>query len=131
MPFPDLKTMTREEIQQMVYETQVKQIEADLLVEQWRSQREERDDQARLFRIVSENMLDMAALTDMEGNFTFAGKSHEILGYEPGFLIGKNACPIRTVWTGSTRFSSGLWPGIGHLLTISKTVLFAGTERSA
>ncbi|MGM0611863.1 MAG: PAS domain S-box protein [Thermodesulfobacteriota bacterium] len=69
---------------------QVKQIEAELQVKQLRSQLEERNDQAELFRIISENMLDMIALADMEGNFTFAGKTHEILGYEPGFLIGKN-----------------------------------------
>ncbi|MFO7738126.1 MAG: PAS domain-containing protein [Desulfatiglandaceae bacterium] len=90
MPLPDLDAMSHEEIRHMMYEMQVKQIEADLLVEQWHRQREERDDQAELFRIVTENMLDMAALTDMEGNFTFAGKAHEILGYEPSFLIGKN-----------------------------------------
>lgn len=49
-----------------------------------------RDDQDALFRIVSENMLDMVALIDMEGNFTFAGKSHGILGYAPDYMIGKN-----------------------------------------
>ena len=54
------------------------------------SRLEERDDQDALFRIVSENMLDMVALIDMEGNFTFAGKSHGILGYAPDYLIGKN-----------------------------------------
>ena len=90
MPLPDLNTMTHEEIQQMVYEMQVKQIEAEFQNKQLRSQLEERDDQAALFRIVTENMLDMVAMTDMEGNFTFAGKTHEILGYEPDFLIGKN-----------------------------------------
>ncbi|MCF8024777.1 MAG: PAS domain S-box protein [Desulfobacteraceae bacterium] len=87
---PALDSMTRKEILHMVYNMQVKQIEADLQVKELRSELEERDDQAGLFRIISENMLDMIALTDMEGNFTFAGKSHEILGYEPGFLIGKN-----------------------------------------
>ncbi len=87
---PDLDNMTREEILQMIYETQVNQIKADLKVEQLCSQLEERHDQADLFSIVTENMLDLVSLTDMEGNYTFAGKSHEILGYEPGFLIGKN-----------------------------------------
>ncbi|MBS0012906.1 MAG: PAS domain S-box protein [Desulfobacterales bacterium] len=87
---PALESMTRKEILQMVYELQVKKIEADVELQQLRSELEERDDQAELFRIISENMLDMVALTDMEGNFTFAGKSHEILGYKPGFLIGKN-----------------------------------------
>ncbi|MFP4452212.1 MAG: PAS domain S-box protein [Desulfobacterales bacterium] len=87
---PDLDSMTNEEIQQLFYEMQVKQIGGDLQAEQLRSQLEERDDQASLFSIVTENMLDMVALTDMEGTFTFAGKSNEILGYEPGYLIGKN-----------------------------------------
>ncbi|MFO8240686.1 MAG: PAS domain S-box protein, partial [Dissulfuribacterales bacterium] len=59
-------------------------------IDELHSRLEEREDQAALFRIVSENMLDMVALTDMEGKFTFAGKSHEILGYEPDDLIGKN-----------------------------------------
>jgi PAS domain S-box-containing protein len=58
--------------------------------EQMRSEPEEKKDQAELFKIITKNMLDMVALTDMEGNFLFAGKSHEILGCGPGFLIGKN-----------------------------------------
>jgi len=90
VPFPDIDTMTREELRHMFQEMKVKQIEAELQNEQLRSQLEKKDDQAALLSIVTENMLDMVALTDMEGNFTFAGKSHEILGYEPGFLIGKN-----------------------------------------
>jgi len=87
---PDLDTMTHEEIRQMIFEMQVRQIEADLLVEQLRNHREEREGRADLFSIVTENMLDIVALTDMESNFLFARKSHQILGYEPGFLIGKN-----------------------------------------
>jgi two-component system, cell cycle sensor histidine kinase and response regulator CckA len=51
---------------------------------------ETQKEMAALFATVTQNMLDMVALTDMEGNFTFAGKAHEILGYAPGFLIGKN-----------------------------------------
>ncbi|MFO8240915.1 MAG: PAS domain-containing protein, partial [Dissulfuribacterales bacterium] len=90
LPIPDLDNMTREEILQMLYETQVNQIKADLQVEQLCSQLEERHDQADLFSIVTDNMLDLVSLSDMEGNFTFAGKSHENLGYSPGFLIGKN-----------------------------------------
>jgi len=89
-PLPDFRTMTHEEIQQKFHELRVKQVEAELQNEQLRTRLEERDDQAELFRIVTENMLDMVALTDMEGNFIFAGKSHDILGYEPGFLLGKN-----------------------------------------
>ena len=90
IPLPDPDTMTREEIQQMFQEMKVKQIEAELKNEQLWSQLEERSDRAALFSIVTENMLDMVALTDMEGNFTFTGKSNEILGYEPDFLTGKN-----------------------------------------
>lgn len=90
MPLPDLDTMSREEIRQRFHELHAKQIEAELKNEQLRSQLEEKDDHAALFKIVTEDMLDMVTLTDMEGNFTFAGKAHEILGYEPGFLIGKN-----------------------------------------
>jgi len=35
-------------------------------------------------------MFDLVSLTDLEGNFTFVGKSHEILGYDPGDLLGTN-----------------------------------------
>ncbi len=90
IPFHDLNTMTYEIIQQRFHELQVKQIETELQNEQLRSQLEERNSEDRLFKIVTENMLDLVALTDMQGNFIFAGKSHDILGYEPGFLIGKN-----------------------------------------
>jgi hypothetical protein len=44
-------------------------IKAELKNEQLRNQLEINDDHAALFRIVTENMLDMVALTDMEGNF--------------------------------------------------------------
>jgi len=88
---PDIYSMTLEEIQQRFHELQVKQIEVELQNEQLRSRLDKRNDDADLFRVVNENMLDMVALTDMEGNFLFAGKSHEILGYDPGLLIGKNA----------------------------------------
>jgi len=43
-----------------------------------------------LFQNVTDNMLDLVALTDISGNFIFVGKSHEILGYKLDFLIGKN-----------------------------------------
>ncbi len=39
---------------------------------------------------ISDNMLDLVAVTDMEGNYKFAGSSHTILGYEIEYLIGKN-----------------------------------------
>ena len=90
IPFPDLGTMTLEEIQQQFHELHVKQIEAGLQNDQLRGLVKKKDDQVLLYRIVTENMLDMVALTDMEGNFTYAGKAHENLGYKPGFLIGKN-----------------------------------------
>ncbi|MBA2883117.1 PAS domain S-box-containing protein [Desulfosalsimonas propionicica] len=88
LPNPD--AMTREEIQQRFYELHVQRIEVEMQNQQLQSRLEERDEIDALFGIVTGNMLDMVALTDMEGNFTFAGKSHEILGYEPGCLIGKN-----------------------------------------
>ena len=39
---------------------------------------------------ISDNMLDLVAVTDMKGNYQFAGYSHKILGYEVEHLIGKN-----------------------------------------
>ncbi|MFP4444379.1 MAG: sensor histidine kinase, partial [Spirochaetia bacterium] len=39
---------------------------------------------------ITENMFDLVSLTDLEGNFLFVGKSHEILGYDPSVLMGKN-----------------------------------------
>ena len=39
---------------------------------------------------VLDNMADMVALTDLAGNFTFIGKSHEVLGYNLTDLIDKN-----------------------------------------
>ena len=47
-----------------------------------------------LLMTITENMLDMIGLTDIEGNFIFAGKVHEVLGYEPCFLIGKNVMDL-------------------------------------
>ena len=43
-----------------------------------------------LLEKVYENNIDLIALTDLEGNFTLVGKSHEILGYDRDSLIGKN-----------------------------------------
>ena len=82
LPNPD--AMTREEIQQRFYELHVQRIEVEMQNQQLQGRLEERDEIDALFGIVTGNMLDMVALTDMEGNFTFAGKSHEILGYERG-----------------------------------------------
>ena len=87
---PDFSSMTTEEIRQEFHELQVSRIEAGLQNEQLQNRFEKMDDQAALFRMVNENMLDLVSLTDMEGNYIFTGKSHEILGYERDFLIGKN-----------------------------------------
>ena len=42
-----------------------------------------------LERIFDSNF-DLIALSDLEGNFTLVGKSHEILGYDSDYLIGRN-----------------------------------------
>ncbi|MFO7557627.1 MAG: PAS domain-containing protein, partial [Desulfobacterales bacterium] len=47
-------------------------------------------DQVELLTTITENMLDMVVLSDLEGNITFVGKAHETFGHEDGFLIGKN-----------------------------------------
>jgi len=39
---------------------------------------------------IMDNLLDLVAVTDLQGQFTFVGKSHHILGYDEGYLIGKN-----------------------------------------
>jgi PAS domain S-box-containing protein len=44
----------------------------------------------QLLQNILDNMHDLVSLTDMSGNFKFAGASHKILGYPPDFLIGKN-----------------------------------------
>ncbi len=41
-------------------------------------------------QVVSDNMLDLVSVTDLEGNYKFAGASHRILGYDVSTLIGKN-----------------------------------------
>ncbi len=37
---------------------------------------------------------DLVAVTDMEGNFTFIGPSHSILGYDPNSLVGRNVMEL-------------------------------------
>ncbi len=44
----------------------------------------------QLYKNVTENMFDMVSLTDMNGNFKFVSTSHNILGYHPDFLWGRN-----------------------------------------
>ena len=41
-------------------------------------------------QLISDNMLDLVSVTDLEGNYRFAGASHRILGYDVRTLIGKN-----------------------------------------
>ncbi|MDZ7777046.1 MAG: PocR ligand-binding domain-containing protein [Bacteroidales bacterium] len=43
-----------------------------------------------LLEKVFDSNIDLIALTDLEGNYTLVGKSHEILGYDSDYLIGKN-----------------------------------------
>lgn len=69
---------------------QQENLEREIHVKQLQKEVEKFRHQGQLWSIVTENMLDMFALTDLKGNFTFAEKAHETLGYAPGFLIGKN-----------------------------------------
>ncbi len=39
---------------------------------------------------ISDNMLDMVSVTDLKGNYKFAGSSHKLLGYEIEYLKEKN-----------------------------------------
>ena len=48
------------------------------------------EEKAALLQHITDNMFDLVALTDPQGNFTFVGKSHEILGYDLETLNGKN-----------------------------------------
>ena len=43
-----------------------------------------------ILELITDNMFDLVALTDLEGNYEFAGKSHSILGYDHGYLIGRH-----------------------------------------
>ena len=87
---PPLESMSLQEIQQMFHEMQMKQLETELNSEHWRNRFEQCFDQVEILTTVTENMLDMVALSDLDGNYIFAGKSHETLGYHPSFLMGKN-----------------------------------------
>ena len=87
---PALESMAQKEIQEMFYETQVKKLEAELQIEQLQSWGEKCKFQAELLATVTENMLDMAVLSDLEGNITFAGGSYKNLGYDLASLMGKN-----------------------------------------
>lgn len=47
-------------------------------------------EKAILLENITDNMHDLVALTDTEGNFRFIGKSHKILGYDLNWLMGRN-----------------------------------------
>lgn len=47
-------------------------------------------ERSEMLSLITENMLDMVALTDPVGNFTYVGKSHEQLGYGADELLGRN-----------------------------------------
>jgi PAS domain S-box-containing protein len=47
-----------------------------------------------LFEQIIENLLDLVALTDLEGTYTYVGKSHKILGYESADLLGRNVMEL-------------------------------------
>jgi PAS domain S-box-containing protein len=47
-------------------------------------------DQKKLIDWIFNSNIGLIALCDMEGNYTLVGKSHELLGYDSDFLIGKN-----------------------------------------
>jgi len=48
------------------------------------------EEHKELLELITDNMCDLVALTNLEGNFEFVGKSHRMLGYDPQFLLGKN-----------------------------------------
>jgi PAS domain S-box-containing protein len=43
-----------------------------------------------LLQNITDNMVDLVSVTDMEGNYKFTGPSHSILGYDPDSLAGRN-----------------------------------------
>jgi len=56
-----------------------------------RTQAEEAlSEKTRLLQNITDNMFDLIAVTDLQGNFTFIGKSHSIFGYELQSLVGRN-----------------------------------------
>jgi PAS domain S-box-containing protein len=48
------------------------------------------EENSELLQNVTDNILDLVALTDLSGNFKFVGKSHAILGYDPEYVLKKN-----------------------------------------
>lgn len=48
----------------------------------------------KLYKQIVDNLLDLVSVTDMEGNYTFVGKSHQLLGYSSGELLGRNVMEL-------------------------------------
>jgi len=46
---------------------------------------------AELLQNINDNIFDLVSMADPEGNFTYVSKSHQVLGYDPEWLIGKSA----------------------------------------
>ncbi|MEF8823493.1 MAG: PAS domain S-box protein [Desulfohalobiaceae bacterium] len=55
---------------------------------------QEREERKRFGELVTDNMSDLVSLADLRGNIEFAGRSHEILGYDPDALIGTNVLDL-------------------------------------
>lgn len=47
-------------------------------------------EKTRFLQNIIDNTTDLVSVTDLDGNFKFIGSSCSILGYDPGFLIGRN-----------------------------------------
>lgn len=54
----------------------------------------ERRQAEEMLRVITDNMFDLVALTDLQGNYKFVGKSHSILGYDLDSLIGRNVMEL-------------------------------------
>ncbi|MFP4388594.1 MAG: PAS domain S-box protein, partial [Desulfococcaceae bacterium] len=65
---------------------------ADILV----LRRKENDlrEKSQFLQNIIDAAADLLSLTDMEGNFKFVGPSHDILGYDPDSLIGRNVMEL-------------------------------------
>ena len=59
------------------------------ITEKQKAEREIKE-KSELLQNITDNMFDLVSLTDLYGNFTFVGKSHNLLGYDSEYLIGKN-----------------------------------------
>lgn len=63
---------------------------ADDITDRRRAEKESQE-QGMLLQKLLDNSVDLISITDLEGNFQFVSKPHELLGYGSGSLIGKNA----------------------------------------